>query len=316
MPRLSVIISTYNSTEDLDSCLESIEQHSSGLDYELIVVDNNSPDRSCLELQKKYPAVSFHFLNSNDGFGAANNYGLRCASGDYILFLNPDTILLENTFKLGIDYLNSHPSVGALSFMVVHPNGDPQYCYNRFPGIREELLVALYLDVYFHRQLVKRDYEEKLRHGTSFPVDWISGAFILTRRSVLDAVGSFDESFFIFYEDIDLCFRIKSAGFEIQYVPLSRIIHKGGQSTSGYAHTLVYNRYRSKYVFARKHYSFARRSIIVSLSVLGLLFRLGATFVFSYGSSSEKRARRSAYLDCLRMSLIMPSTTTKTIMSD
>jgi N-acetylglucosaminyl-diphospho-decaprenol L-rhamnosyltransferase len=210
-----------------------------------------------------------------------------------------------------LNYLDHHPTVGALSPMLVYSNGEPQYCYNRFPGVREELIVTFYLDVYFHQRLVKRDYENRLKREVSLPVDWIAGACILVRRSVLDVVGSFDERFFIFYEDIDLCFRIRSAGFAIHYIPESRIIHKGGRSTSDNPRTLIYHRYRSKYLFVLKHYSCSKQWAIVLLSILGLLLRISATFVFSYGSRREKAARRSGYLESLEMSLMMLSPSTR-----
>ena len=301
--KISVIISAYNSTKDLETCLESIRRFSADCDPEVIVVDNNSPDRSCLQLQDKFPWVHFFFLDSNKGFGAANNYGLDQASGEYILFLNPDTVFSEDSFSVGANYMDVHPSVGALSFMMLWPDGSPQYCYNKFPAVREELLVTFYLDVAAHRRLVRRDYEGQLSKGIPLNVDWVAGACLMTRRSVLNKVGRFDESFFVFFEDIDLCHRIRSAGWEIHYIPQTRITHIGGASTGVNSFFLVYQRNRSKYIYFRKQFGLMSRMLVFFLATLGLLLRIVATFLFRYNSGAEALARRRAYLRSVRIFL-------------
>jgi len=299
MVDVSIVIVTYNSLPEVEDCLVSIFRFTEDVTYEVIVVDNNSPDRNCLSLERKYPNVRFLFLPTNNGFGAGCNMGLSLSSGKHVLFLNPDTVLVENSLKSGVEFMNHQPAAGVISFMIVDERRVPQMGFGDIPNIRNELLLTLNLEMLVRRWSLLRKYRHQITRRSPFLVDWVAGACMLVRRTVLQSVGAFDESFFLFYEDVDLCVRVRAEGWQVYYVPTTTLVHRAGHSTGRNHYLLVTSRYRSKLLYAKKHLSLFGRLSFSLLSAIGLVIRLLATMWPMFGSPGERNSRRRGYRESL-----------------
>lgn len=223
--KISIIIVNYNAGEYIKSCLQSLEDVKKEIDFEIFVVDNASEDQSIEEIKKRFPKVNYILNDENLGFGKANNQAMRLAKSEYILLLNPDSKVLPGTIKAMVDFMDQNLEVGAASCKVELSDGSIDWASHRgFPTPWASLLYF----VFKNRKLYNLT-DQKL--DEVHEVDSIVGAFMLLRRSVLGKVGLFDEDYFMYAEDIDLCFRIKQAGFKIMYVPFVKILHLKGLSS-------------------------------------------------------------------------------------
>lgn len=231
MTKLSISIVNYNAGDYLLNCLESIKKVSDEADIDIYVVDNDSKDDSIERAQKKYPQVNFILNKDNLGFGKANNQALRQIKSGYILLLNPDVELEKGVLKTMLEFMEENPDVGASTCEVILSNGKLDLTAHRgFPTPWASFLYFLGNDSLYH--LTKYDLK------TIHEVDAITGAFFLTSKKVLDKSGLFDEDYFMYAEDIDLCFCIKEAGFKIMYVPTVKVLHHKGISTGLKKHSL------------------------------------------------------------------------------
>ncbi len=223
--KLGVSIVNFNSGEFLSKCLGSLDNVKEEVDLEIFVVDNASSDNSLELARKQFPKINYIEMEENLGFGRANNIALEKIKCEFILILNPDTEIEKGVLGKMVLFLEKNPEVGAVSCRVLLENGSLDWASHR--GFPTPLAAFLY---YFLG-------DDSLYHLTKKPmnelheVDAISGAFFLTRKSVLDKVGEFDEDFFMYAEDIDLCFRIKQEGFKVMYVPEVSIVHHKGISS-------------------------------------------------------------------------------------
>lgn len=221
---LTVSIVNFNSGDYLLKCLDSLKKLASEVELEVWVVDNASTDGSLQSAKQKHPKINFIETKKNLGFGKAQNLILKKLKTGYCLILNPDTEIPAGTLSKMLDFMESNKNVGASSCKVLLDNGEIDWASHRgFPTPLASLLYFLGMDSLYH--LSSRPMEKP------HEVDSISGAFFLTRKSVLDKVGLFDEDYFMYGEDLDLCFRIKSAGFKIMYIPEASILHRKGVSS-------------------------------------------------------------------------------------
>lgn len=228
---VSIIIVNYKTTDLILNCLKSVYSLIQGVSFEVIVVDNKSDDNYDVEIKSRYPEVICISLPENVGFGRANNEGLKVASGRNILFLNPDTVLLNDAVSILSKYLDSNAWVGACGGNLYDEELKPALSYKRiFPSIFWEVSKMFRL------------YPEKILFGknqaynrTTKPlkVAYITGADLMVKRDVLMEVGVFSPSFFMYYEETDFCYRIKSRGYEIISVPDAKIQHLEGKSFTG-----------------------------------------------------------------------------------
>lgn len=230
-PKVSIIIVNYNSSRLLAGCIKSIMQHTKDLDFEIIVVDNNSePYLSCLIAQKfgHTPRIRVIQLSQNIGFGAANNYAIGMAAGEYLFFLNPDTLLCNNAIKELSDFLDNNPSTGACGGNLYNNAMMPAFSYRKFlPGIiheLDELSNNLISGIFFRGNSFHNLSGKPIKTG------FISGADLMVRKKVLEKTGSFNKKFFLYFEETDLCRRIKKCGMMIHNVPKAKIIHMEGGS--------------------------------------------------------------------------------------
>jgi GT2 family glycosyltransferase len=293
---LSVVIVNHNVKDFLYQCLRSLEQAARGISVQVIVVDNGSTDGSVAYLEPLFPAVEFIRLEENLGFGRANNLALAQARGDFILLLNPDTLLAERTLEVMLDYMRRHPEVGMGGCKILNPNGTFQLaCRRSFPTPWSSFCKVFGLQRLFPRSPLFARYNQTFRNPdeTHF-VDAISGSFMFTRRAVLEEVGGFDPAFFMYGEDLDLCYRICRAGWKIAYVPQTSTIHFKGESTRRSSLDRVRVFYQAMEIYVRKHHG--KSSLFVLLLRLGILVRS----VLAYAN----RRRRALFLMLLDLASI------------
>ncbi|MFM2132864.1 MAG: hypothetical protein RL156_145 [Bacteroidota bacterium] len=255
-PVVSIVIVNYNVREFLQQCLESIDRSAFDLPYEILVIDNNSHDQSVATLSPKFPNVRFIALSENIGFGRANNIGIKQAQGRYILLLNPDTLIQEDTIATMVRYMDENPAVGISGCKVLNANGTFQVqCRRGFPSPWVSFCKLFGLQVLFPRSPIFAQYNQTFRdENETYMIDAVIGAFMFCRREPLLAISGFDEDFFMYGEDLDLCYRMKQAGFATAYAPLTTIVHFKGESTRRSSINEVKWFYDAMEIFARKHY--------------------------------------------------------------
>ncbi len=255
MPALSIILVNYKVPHFLEQCLLSVEAGSAGLDVEVIVVDNASGDGSIEHLSLRFPSVRFLASEQNLGFGKACNWGFRESRGRYILFLNPDTLLSEDTLRRSIEFLESKPQAGAVGIRMIDGAGKflPE-SKRAFPHPVTALYKMIGLSALFPRSpRFARYYLGHLSPREDHSIDVVAGAYFLVRRSVLEQVGTFDEQFFMYGEDIDLSYRIQQAGYINYYFSGSTILHFKGESTQKQHFRYVKLFYGAMRQFVQKH---------------------------------------------------------------
>ncbi|HKI88019.1 MAG TPA: glycosyltransferase, partial [Draconibacterium sp.] len=295
---LSVIIVNYNVKHFLEQCLHSVQKAAEDIQVEIFVVDNNSVDGSAQLIREKFPHIHFIENKENVGFSKANNQAIRQAKGKYILLLNPDTVVEENTFQKIIYFMNEHPKTGGLGVKMIDGKG------NFLPESKRGLptpWVAFYKMFGFSKLFPKSKKFGKyhlsyLNENEIHEVEVLAGAFMLLRKSTLDEIGLLDETFFMYGEDIDLSYRILQAGYKNCYFPETTIIHYKGESTKKGSLNYVKMFYNAMIIFARKHFPGGRAGLFSLLIHLAIYFR---AFI-----SVMKRATEKIYLPLLDAVLI------------
>jgi GT2 family glycosyltransferase len=272
---LSVIIVNYNVKYFLEQCLHSVLNSLRNIKSEIFVIDNNSVDGSCLMIREKFPEVNLIENKKNVGFARANNQAIKKATGKYVLILNPDTVVEEDTFEKCLEFMETHNDAGSMGVKMIDGKG------NYLPESKRSLptpFVAFYkifgLSALFPRSRIFGQYhlgyldKEKIHE-----VDVLPGAFILIRRKLLLEIGLLDEDFFMYGEDIDLSYRIKLAGFKNYYFPKTTIIHYKGESTKKGSINYVVLFYNAMIIFAKKHFSRKNASFFSLLINIAIYFR-------------------------------------------
>ncbi len=254
---LSIIIVNYNVKEFLQNLLHSINKSAAGISYEIIIVDNASDDGSVEFIKEKFPQVKLIVNSTNLGFGKANNQGLLSAKGKFILLLNPDTLLGEDTLKRMINFFEATPEAGIAGCKILNPDGTLQLaCRRSFPGPWTSFCKVTGLSALFPKNKFFARYNlTYLDENQSYEVDAISGSFMMLRNEVYEKAGGFDEDFFMYGEDLDLCYRIQKSGYKVYYVHTTQIIHYKGESTkrSSLDETKIF--YEAMNLFVKKHLS-------------------------------------------------------------
>jgi GT2 family glycosyltransferase len=273
---LTIIIVSWNTRELLDKCLDSLrsEVMSQSLgpsNVEVFVVDNRSQDGSADMVADRHAWVKLITNEENRGFAAANNQALSIAKSPYVLLLNPDTEVGQGTLGTLIQFLNEHPRAGIVAPQLLNSDGSVQRSCRKFPtfaGMSFELLG-------FSRIMpsVSRFREYKMldwNHDEERQVDQPEGACLLIRKCLLDQIGLFDEGFFMLFEEVDLCYRAKEAGWEIWFTPKAKVIHHYGQSIKQVKAKMILSSHRGLYRFWFKHYR-KGRWYLDSFAFLGLM---------------------------------------------
>jgi hypothetical protein len=258
--------------EFLLNLLQSIRNAVNNFSVEIIVVDNASDDGSVELLKEKYSDVKLIINEKNVGFGAANNQALKIARGKYFLLINPDTIVKENTFNEMISFFQKVPDAGIAGCKVLNPDGTLQLaCRRGFPGPWTSFTKVMGLSKIFPKSRLFARYNlTYLDENQTYEVDAVSGAFMMMRRELYEKIGGFDSQFFMYGEDLDLCYRSQKNGFKVYYLHTTEVIHFKGESTkrSSLDETKVF--YDAMHLFVRKHFSssFLIESILQSAIIL------------------------------------------------
>ncbi len=247
---LSVIIVSWNTCQVLRECLESVQRQRSSASIDVWVVDNASKDGSAEMVRETFPAVHLIENSENVGFARANNAAVAASSGRYVLLLNSDTVVLSGAFDALVDFLDAHPEAGAAGAHTLNPDGSLQVSTYPSPTLARELWFLLHLD-----RLRPYGAYDMAQWSSDQPraVDAVLGACLIVRQATLDQVGALDPAYFMYSEEIDLCYRIRRAGWRIYWVPQAKIVHYGGQSTRQVAASMFIQLYRSKVLFFRKN---------------------------------------------------------------
>lgn len=244
--KLSVVIVSYNVRYYLEQCLQSVQRALEGIEGEVFVVDNHSTDDSVNVVKRDYPWVRLMENADNVGFARANNMAIRQAQGEYVLLLNPDTVVGEDTFRQVLAFMDSHPNAGGAGVMMHNEDGSLAPESRRaLPTPWVSCLKMIGFD--------KRYYMSHLPWEEPGRIDVISGAFCFLRKKALDEVGLLDEDFFMYGEDIDLSYRLLKGGWENWYLPYG-ITHYKGRSTQKTDYRYVHIFYQAMHIFLRKHY--------------------------------------------------------------
>jgi len=225
---LSIIIISTNEGKDLKPCLESILSSSdNSYPFDVYVVDNNCSDGTSSIVLKDFPNVNLIINDSKYGFAQNNNQVIRMTNSKYILLLNPDTIVDIKKIGEMIDFFDKNPDIALCGPKLLNPDGSLQYNCRRFPTLAAVLMRWASIDKYFPNNTVLKKYMMKdLDHNKISNVDWLLGAFLLIKREIFSKVGYFDEKFSpLYYEDVDLCYRVKKAGYRVVYYPKVEVIH-------------------------------------------------------------------------------------------
>jgi N-acetylglucosaminyl-diphospho-decaprenol L-rhamnosyltransferase len=287
---LAIIIVSYNTRDLLAACLESVFAglERSCLAGEVWVVDNASADGSAEMVQQCFPAVRLVAHKENLGFAGGNNDALRTmgfgldSKPQHVLFLNPDTRIVGDALGTLVRFLDATPAAGVAGARLVHGDGSFQHSAFAFPGLMQVFfdffpLHPLLLDSRLNGRYRQRRYEA----GLPFAVDHPLGAALMVRGATLAQVGGFDERFFMYCEEVDLCWRIKAAGWQVCCVPEAEIVHLVGQSTRQFRDRMFVALWRSRFLLFRKH--------------RGTVFRRAAQLLVHLGLWAEARRAKAAY---------------------
>jgi len=253
-PDLSILVLSWNTSDLLAACLRALERHPCSRDHEILVVDNASEDGSADRVAAEFPGVRLVRNAENLGYAAGNNVGLTQARGRYVLLLNSDTEVGPGALDALVQFLEAHPSAGAVTARLVNPDGSLQKSCMRFPT----LLTALVFDTFlarlpFGRRHLDRYFMRDFDHAASRQVDQIPGTCTLMPRQVIQKVGPMDERLWLFFNDVDLCKRIWNAGYTVHFLADAEVLHHFGASTSKFISFAV-EWHLNRVAYYRKHF--------------------------------------------------------------
>jgi len=281
MAEVTIIIVNHNNRLHLEDCLSSLQEGATPMDCALLVVDNNSSDGSQDLIRRRFPEIELISNGENLGFARANNQAIEQSRTHFYIFLNPDTHVSTGALSMMLQEVKIHPTVDAVGPALLKGENRYQISFGRSVSFGSQVIQKCFLNPYYYLRL-KRGLDKK-------EVGWLSGACLLVRREALERVGLFDEKFFLYFEDIDLCMRIRRSGQRLIYLPTARVFHKGGASTSLDKISSRFEYRKSQLYFYRKHNS------RISLQLLRLYLALNYSLLFLFGKKSQKEEYRKFF---------------------
>ncbi|OFW59520.1 MAG: hypothetical protein A2W01_07845 [Candidatus Solincola sediminis] len=289
--KLDLVIINYNTKQDLCACLLSIKEKLG--DVSIIVVDNGSADGSREMVRKEFSWVKLIENPNNPGYASACNMGLQSTSQPYVFILNSDVEFLEDGLEGLLDFMDSHTNVAIAGPKVLNSDGSRQMSCRRFPSMLENIVHGFLGDIWPGNPLSKSYQMKELEGDEPCQVDWVSGAAMLLRRGAVDVVGGFDASYFMYVEDVDLCWRLKQAGFEIMFYPGFQLMHHIGRASEQQSLRMHYEHHKSMYRFFRKRYPGLTGELLSPFILGGLAARflviLALRKIRSFKSSSSEK---------------------------
>lgn len=295
---LSVIIVNWNTSDLLQRCLESLYGRGSkvdakvggpartGLSFEVVVVDNASTDGSAAMVAERFPQTRLQENRANVGFTRANNQGITSSNGRYVLLLNSDAEIVGDALETIVTYLDTHSEVGVVGPLLLNSDGSVQSSRRRFPTLATGFVESTVLQEYLPRSgLLSRFYVDDIAPDSAHRVDWVVGACFAVRRAAIEQVGIMDEGFFMYFEEVDWCWRMKKAGWQVAFLPAAQVIHHYGKSSErDLPHRHIYFN-DSKVKFYRKHFGLRAALLLRSFLLASYLFqflREGLKFVVGH----------------------------------
>jgi len=290
---ISIIIVNYNAGGLLKECIDSIYKESITTPFDVWVVDNDSQDISIEMIKQSYPQVNIMENKENVGFAKANNQAIAKCTGDYILILNPDTLILQNVLEKVVNFMGENPTVGICGCKVLNEDRTLQLACRRSiptPGVAFFRLTGL-SKLFPNSKIMAKYNLTYLGPDRPHEVDAVSGAFLMIRRKVVDNIGKLDERFFIYGEELDWCLRAKKAGWKVMYYPNAEIIHYKGECSKSNSRKATFEFYRSMYLFHKKHFAENYNPVINIIIYTGIFLKALASwrsFLFSAKVGSKR----------------------------
>jgi len=274
--KLSICIVSWNVAGLLEKCMDSIYRNPPAASFEVIITDNDSKDGSADLIKTKYPQASVIENKTNVGFSAGNNKAIKAGTGEYVLILNPDTEVLPGSLNKLIEFLDKNPDAAIVAPKLLNPDGSLQRSCMGFPTLGAMAMRQLFIEQLWRGNPYSKKYlMTDFNYERVSEVDQPMGACLMVRRDVLDRVGTFDEHSFMFFDEVDLCFRIKKAGLKIFFTPEAQVIHHGGSSIKKWG-VLNLGRHwsRSRNYYFKKHYGQAALAALYFFDLLRALIFL------------------------------------------
>jgi GT2 family glycosyltransferase len=292
MPDVSIIIVSFNTRKLTAECINCVKENSTGIDVEIIVVDNGSKDESADMIETDFPWVRLIRLTENRGFSGGNIPGMKIAKGRYILLLNSDAFIRKDTLAKTISYMDQHPHTGILGCKLTDPDGRMQPSARMLPGPLNKFLTITGLsDRYSKSRFFGRVNYTWWDHSFPLPVGWVVGAYFLIRRETMDSIGYLDDRYFLYFEEVDYCLAAKRSGWDVVYFPDTEVVHVGGKSAEKADSTFSENgkqilkiRLESEWKYYLKFYG-----LYYAILVLGIeFFWNGMVYIKNLHSGSLK----------------------------
>lgn len=278
-PQMTVVIVSYNTCAHLQACLDTLPPHPL---YTVIVVDNGSTDGSIGMVRATYPHVTLMVMAENQGYGSAANQALLTSTTPYALLLNSDTRLHPTTIPALVDYLEAHPQVAIVGPRLLNANGTLQPSCYAFPTpwitfLEESALWQIPRWLPFLKERSWRTWS----HNRAQPVPWVLGAVMAIRCDAFQQIKGFDTAFFMYYEEVDLCYRLTLAGWQIHFAPVTEVVHIGGASTAAYRPAMFRALYESMGRYYRTHYPPHQLNLLRKVMMVVLGLRIVRDFILS-----------------------------------
>lgn len=289
MSTIAVVVVNYNTRNYLHACLESAIAEAPA---QIVVVDNSSSDGSAEMVQEQFPDVTLIGNRENRGYGAAANQGISACTTDYVLLLNSDTVVRRGALEMLAKHLEQHLRAGLVGPCLVGADGELQPSCFPFPTVLNTFLwhdTFGWLIQYF--PLLRDNYARTFPHDRNQAVPWVTGAALAIRREAFEKLGGFNESYFMYSEEVDLCFRLYQAGWETHFTPTATIAHVGGASTSQRRSEMAVQRFTSHMEFARQHYSTVRFWALVAVVKTIAVMKLIGTYALYLTARDDSRRK-------------------------
>ncbi len=303
-PTLSVIIVNWNTQGLLRQCLQSVYDTVADISFEVLVVDNASTDGSVEMVEAQFPQARLLRNTENTGFARANNQALAACNGELILLLNSDAVLLPDTARQMLNRMEKESSTGIVGPRIVNPDGSFQSSYMDFPTLWSELLLMTKLHTLVYGACFPSHTPEESREVRS--ADWVSGACLMIRRQAYEEVGGLDEGFFMYSEEVDWCWRVKQAGWDVVYLPKAEAMHWGGQSSTQVPIARRGLVYGSKLRFLRKHYGESTARVYECALAFTSCLKIGLWTMLSWCPEPSLRVRAKNNVASYRRLLASP----------
>ncbi len=268
---LALAVINYNTAGDLEACLLSIREKLG--DVPTVVIDNGSSDGSPDMVRRDFPWAKLVENPGNPGYASACNAGLRATAEPYVFILNSDVEFLEDGLDELLEYVDSHKGVAVAGPRLLNSDGSRQMSCRRFPSMLENAVHGFLGDIWPGNPLTRSYQMKGLEELEPCEVDWVSGAAMLLRRAAIEVVGGFDETYFMYVEDVDLCWRLRQVGFSVCYYPGFQLLHHIGRASGQQSLRMSYQHHRSMFVFFRKRYRGWKGVVLTPLVLLGLIGR-------------------------------------------